>query len=154
MTTPTIVPAKYAGLAVPQLIAKIDRSGAQRFEAEIVSIPTGTTVGTIIGLIPFRAGAMFDYGSVVFTDALGAGVTVSLGYIYTDNVTFTNNLTAFTALTAATAAATLQVPNVPANVTWRAPLNSDGWIVLVIGGATTGTTNNVSTQITLVYDQP
>lgn len=154
MTLPTIVAAKYAGnIAKAALLAKADRSGAERTEPQIISVPSGQVVGTIIGLAPFRQGAMFDYNSTVIADALGAAVTVSLGYIYNDNITYTNNQTAFLALTAANTANTKLSPTVGANVNWKAPLGADGFIVATIGGATTGTTGNLNVQINLIYDQ-
>lgn len=161
MTTPNIVNPNYPATSAAFRMAKVDRNGAVRGEAFSVSVPSGTVVGQIVGLVPFQTGAKFNYDSSIFANALGASVTVSLGYVYDDNVTFTNNGAAFLALTAANTAGTKLVPNVEAGTTWKAIDSlvgtgalANGWIVAVIGGATTGTTNAIYGQMNLMYDQP
>lgn len=161
MTIPNIVNPNYPATAAAYRAAKVDRSGALRGEAFNVSIPSGQTVGTIIGLVPFQTGAKFDYGSSIFVNALGASVTASLGYVYDDNVTFTNAPAGFLAATAANTANLKLTPNVEAGTAWKAIDSmvgtgalANGWIVLVIGGATTGTTGTVYGEINLMYDQP
>lgn len=161
MTVPNIVNPNYAADSSAYRAAKVDRSGAERGEAFSVSVPSGTAVGQIIGLVPFQTGAKFNYGSSIFANALGTSVTVSLGYIYDDNVTFTNATAGFLGLTAANTANLKLVPNVEAGVAWKAIDSlvgtgalANGWIVAVIGGATTGTTATIYGQIDMMYDQP
>lgn len=161
MTTPNIANTRYTNDTSAYRNAKVDRSGAERGEAFTVSVPSGSTVGTIVGLVPFQTGAKFNYGSSIFANALGTSVTVSLGYVYEDNVTFTNAPAGFLALTAANTAGTKLVPNVAAGVAWKAIDSlvgtgalANGWIVAVIGGATTGTTADIYGQIDMMYDQP
>lgn len=161
MTTPNIVNPLYNADSSAFRSAKVDRSGSPREEAFTVSVPTGTAIGQIVGLVPFQTGAKFNYDSPIFVDALGAGVTVTLGYIYDDNVTFTNNTAAFLAATTANTASQKLQPNVPAGLAWKAIDSlvgtgslANGWIVAVIGGATTATTNSIYGQMSLFYDQP
>jgi len=161
MTVPNIVNTNYLADSSAYRAAKVDRSGSVRKEYFTVSIPSGTTVGQIIGLVPFQTGATFDYGSDIFVDALGASVTVSLGYIYDDNVTFTNAPAGFLALTAANTTDLKLTPNVDAGLAWKAIDSfvgtgalANGWIVAVIGGATTGTTASIYGHAKVVYDQP
>ena len=162
MTTPNIQNAIYPTGSAAYRSAKVDRSGKVQGEYFSVSVPSGTTVAAgIIGLVPFQTGAKFNYDSSIFANALGTSVTVSLGYIYDDNVTFTNQTAGFLALTAANTAGTKLVPNVEAGTAWKAIDSfvgngalANGWIVAVIGGATTGTTNAIYGQINLMYDQP
>lgn len=162
MTTPNIVNPRYVADSSAFRNAKVDRSGAARGEAFSVTVPSGTTVAAgIIGLAPFQTGAKFLYDSSIFADALGASVTLSLGYVYDDNVTFTNAPAAFLAATAANTANTKLVPNVAAGAAWKAIDSlvgtgalANGWIVAVVGGATTGTTGNIYGQIKMAYDQP
>ena len=162
MTLPNIVNPNYPNSAAAYRMAKVDRDGDVRGEAFSVPVPSGTTVAAgLVGLVPFQTGAKFNYDSSIFANALGTSVTVSLGYIYDDNVTFTNNDAAFLALTAANTAGAKLVPNVEAGTAWKAIDSlvgtgalANGWIVAKIGGATTGTTNNIYGQINMMYDQP
>lgn len=150
MTTPSIIPVGYAGTSLDYLKTKVERDGSQRASFGAVSVPSGTTTTTIIGLIPFNANfRLTDF--YIFVAALGTSVTVDIGYVYDDNVTFTNKSNAFiSASTTAAAGGALTAPTTVDAATWTATAN--GWLVAVIGGATTGTTNNISYSIGNVYD--
>lgn len=162
MTVPNVVNPRYVADSSAYRNAKVDRSGAARGEAFNVSVPSGTTVAAgIIGLVPFQTGAKFLYDSTIFANALGASTTLSLGYIYDDNVTFTNAPAAFLAATASNTANQKLNPNVETGVAWKAIDSlvgtgalANGWIVAVLGGATTTTTATIYGDIKLIYDQP
>lgn len=152
MTLPTIVPLEYAATATDFLKVKSDRSGAARVYSESVSVPTGTTTTTIVGLIPFNKGLRIDEKSIgAFSGALGTSVTVSIGVVYNDNVANTNNATLYaSALTAAAAGGELVMVASAANLGYVT--TGDGWVVATIGGATTGTTNPLTIQCVGSYD--
>lgn len=156
MTLPTIVPVEYSGTASgitnDFLKVKCDRSGAARVFSVATSVPSGTVVTTIVGLVPFNKGLRIDVGSLKnFSAALGTSVTVSIGVVYNDNTNNTNNATLYTsASTAAAAGGELVVAASAANVNYVT--TADGWLVATIGGATTGTTNNISSQFVGSYD--
>lgn len=152
MTTPTILPTQYTGTYKDFLHTKVDKQGVVRCQSTQVSVPTGTTTTTIVGLAPFNAGdRLLVDGSAFACDALGSGVTISLGVVYDDNVNNTNNATLFaSALTAAAAGGALAVTNSTANIPYVTTGN--GWIAATIGGATTGTTNSIFSQVVTCYD--
>jgi hypothetical protein len=150
MTLPSIVPTGYAGNSTDFLRTKVDRSGADRVSFGAVSVPSGTVVTTVIGLIPFNSGARLS-SFYAFFAALGAGVTVDIGYVYDDNVGNTNKQTAFIAAsTIAAAGGALSAVTTVDPCTWTATAN--GWLVVTIGGATTSSTGNVSYRLGLTYD--
>src|ERR1700753_3862852 len=100
MTTPTIVPLEYSATSTDFLKVKEDRSGAASRSDGQISIPAATAALSTVGLVPFNKGAQFHIDNTsVYVDDLDSGttVTLSLGYIYDDNINNTNNLTAWTA---------------------------------------------------------
>ena len=151
MTTPSIVPTGYAGDSTDFLHAKMDRSGAMRIVTGTVSVPAATATDTIIGLVPFRKGAKFGYGSRVYVGDMdtSTNVTVDLGYIYDDNVTYTNVLGAFVAASTAPQAGGMMEMTAVAGMTWTAA--ADGWITTQVNAATT-TTASLTFNISIAYD--
>lgn len=152
MTTPSIVPAPFQGTSTDYLKTKVERDGSVRCQAETVSVPTGTTTATIVGIVPFNAGfRILPDGCSFASDALNTGVTLSIGVVYDDNVGNTNNQTLFTnASTASAAGGAILVTNSATNVPYVTTGN--GWVVATIGGATTGTTGNIYGQVVGCYD--
>jgi len=151
MTTPALFPAKYTGTSSDYRLCKAQREGQETMEPVTVSVPISTVNGTIIGLVPFRVGARFNYNSVIRNNAFGTGATVQLGYIYDDNVNNTNNQTAFISTAVTVAAIGAVVPVVDANMAWKA--TGDGWIVLTTAGTVPANLGAISAQITMTYDQ-
>lgn len=149
MTTPSILPVGYQGTSADFLHTKVDRSGDIRASYGVVSVPSGTTTTTIIGLFPFNTGCRID-GIYTFCAALGTSVTMDLGYVYDDNTNNTNKSNAFLAASTTAAAGGVLSENTVDVATWTSTAN--GWIVAVIGGATTGSTGNISVRVGLVYD--
>lgn len=150
MTIPSILPVGYAGTTADFLKTKVDREGSVRASYGVVSVPTGTVTTTIVGLIPFNANTrLVDF--YVYFAALGAGVTADIGYVYSDNTNNTNKSNAFIAASTTSAAGgALGGANTVDAATWTA--TADGWFCVVIGGATTGTTGNISYDVSTVYD--
>lgn len=149
MTLPTIVPVAFQATAKDFLHTKCSRDGDMSLQVQQVSIPSGTTTTTIVGLIPFNKGIRVATDAFsVLNDALGTSVTISLGYVYNDNVSFTNNQTAFLAATAAASAGLLA----PTGIGLDFVAQGDGWIVATVGGATTTTTGNLTASVPFAYD--
>lgn len=151
MTLPTIFPVGFAGTSKDFLKAKVSRDGAAFVNRGQVSVPSGTVVTTIVGLIPFMAGMTLVTGATdLFSEALGASVTVSIGVVYDDNVANTNNQTLFTnASTAAAAGGVVPITESATNLPYITTGN--GWVVATINGATTGTTGTIYIQALLDY---
>lgn len=85
---PKIAPAGYALDITDFLRTKVDRSGAVRLITGNVSITSGTTLGTQIGLAPFNYGAkLLTAGSQIYTPQLdnSSSMTFSFGYQYNDS---------------------------------------------------------------------
>lgn len=151
MTTPTILPVGFAGNSTDFLKTKCSRDGDAFVNVGIASVPSGTTTTTIVGLVPFNAGARLITGATdAAADALGTSVTVNLGVVYDDNVGNTNNQTLFASgLTGAAAGGALPLAETTTNIPYITTGN--GWVVATIGGATTGNTGNIAIQATLDY---
>jgi len=152
MTTPSIVPTNRTGTYRDYLQTKVDKSGASRTEATSVSVPSGTTTTTIVGLIPFNKGFRMSVGGTqLAVGALGTSVTIDIGYVYSDNTTYTNDPDAFASgLTVAAAGGLIVFDESVGLGAFTA--EADGWVVAVIGGTTTGTTGSIFGQISGVYD--
>lgn len=155
MTTPSILNPRYTAENAFRN-AKVDRSGAARKETFTVTVPA-STLGTIIGLVPFQTGATFDYDSAIFVDALGGAV--SIGYVYDADTVFTNDPDAFVTATSSASASRLAINNKD-GLAFKAVDSigqngalANGWIVAVVTTATT-TPGTISGRIGLVYDQP
>lgn len=149
MTQPTNVPVGYQNTVLDYLHTKVERDGSERAAYGVISVPTGTTTTTSFGMVPFNKGARL---SGLFTNvaALGTSVTADIGYVYSDNTNNTNKSNAFAAASTVAAAGGSIVVATPDVATWTA--TADGWILLTIGGATTGSTGNVSYRVGLCYD--
>lgn len=153
MTTPAVVPTKYAGDDGDYLIAKIDRSGALRSETVSVTVPDASSVGTVVGLVPFRKGARFNYGaSSIYAADLdtATSVTLNVGYVYDDNTTYTNDDDAFATLSTAAQAGGFVTFDEVAGFDFDA--EADGWIAVTIAGGATTTEGDIDAQIALTYD--
>ena len=151
MTTPSIVPTGYAGDSTDFLHAKMDRSGAMRIVTGTVSVPAGTATDTIIGLVPFRKGAKFGYGSRVYVGDMdtSTNVTADIGYVYDDNVTYTNVFNAFVSASTAPQTGGMMEMTSVAGMTWTAA--ADGWFTAQ-NNATTTTTASLTFSIVIAYD--
>lgn len=89
MTTPTI-------LADSAVNAKVDRSGAVRSISGQATIPNTTAANTYIGLIRFQKGFNLDQLAIKSSDMDAAtDLLMDVGYVYDDNVTYTNDPNAF-----------------------------------------------------------
>lgn len=151
MTLPTIVPTQFAGTSKDFLKTKFQADGTSFVVQDAVSIPTGTVTTTIVGMVPFNANCRLDVGGTkLFSAALNTSVTLSIGVVYDDNTNNTNNATLYaSALTAAAAGGELVITPSAANLNYITTAN--GWFVLTVGGATTGTTGSVTFQMLLDY---
>ena len=160
MTAPALFPASFGATAssatgvnlTPFQRTPVLRDGGL-FEIESATIvPTGTTTGTIIGLVPFRAGARVNYGaSRVYTPDLdtASSNTFQIGYIYDDNTNNTNNQTAFVTSTTLPQAGGFITFNEVTGFQWIA--TGDGWIVATQAGGSTTTSGTVLSEIALQY---
>jgi len=152
MTLPTIYPTQYAGTTKDFLKVKCDRSGAARTNAGTVTVPSGTAFTTIVGLTPFNKGARFTIGStsVACGNFGAASTTVDLGYIYSDNTTYTNNVDAWaSAATAPQAGGFVSVDEVD-GISFVA--EADGWIAVTINTANADAEGAITWNFIESYD--
>lgn len=150
LTLPSIAPVGYALDYTDFLKAKYEASGDERLITGGVSVPSGTVTTTIVGLFPFKRGFKLDYGSTILCAALGTSVTLNWGWQYYDSVTGSSNTAGYVSGSTAAAAGGVITPNVTAGATFDAL--GDGWIVAVIGGATTGSTGIITFNCAFAYD--
>lgn len=98
MATVTQYPTGYAGNTTDFLKAKADYSGAVRLVRETVTVTAGTSVGTYIGITPFRAGAKVNmFGSGIWTGdgSTGSGTVLTCGYTYDSTASGADSTAAF-----------------------------------------------------------
>lgn len=153
MTTPSIYPTQYDGTFRDFLKVKSDRSGSLREYRGAVSVVSGTTATTIIGLVPFIKGASFLIGNTsIYVPDIGAGsTTISIGYVYDDNVTYTNNQTAWaSAATAIQSGGFITMTASASGINFVAEAN--GWVVATINTASTDATGSIAFQFSGAYD--
>jgi len=153
MTLPSIVPTQYDITTRDFFKVKIDRSGAVHLYTGAVTVPSGTVATTIIGLVPFNKGARFDMGNtdIYVADIGAATTTVSIGWVYDDNVTYTNNQTGYaSASTAIQAGGFISMTAGTAGLAFVAADN--GWIVATINTASTDVSGAITFCLRGAYD--
>jgi hypothetical protein len=152
MTTPSVLPTKYAGTHKDFLKAKVDRDGCTRTVAGSVSVPSGTAANAYVGLVPFQKGARFVIGDKsVYCGNFGAGTTtVNLGYVYDDNVTYTNDVDAWASLSAAAQSGGFITVDEKEGVSFVAAAN--GWVTVQLIAADADATADIAFQFGVAYD--
>lgn len=153
MTTPTVVPSKYAGDSTDFNKVKRDTFGAVRLETGTVTVPVATAEGAFIGLIPFNKGARFIVHdkSVHVTDIDdGTDSTLNLGIVYDDDTTYTNDVDAWvSASTAGQAGGWLTIDEVE-GMTLETEAN--GWLVVENEANVTESEGTITWNIGVAYD--
>ena len=152
MTTPSIVPTRYLGTDADYYQAPCQRGGSVQHVHETVSVPSGTTATTVVGLIPFRKGASFHAPNFYCGDFGGGSTTVSIGVIYDDNSTYTNDVDLFASASTAPQSGgyvTLDEPEWLDYVT-----DADGWLAATINTADADATQNIIVNIGIAYGTP
>lgn len=152
MTTPSVLPTVYAGTATDFLKVKQDKSGAARIVSGSVSVPSGTAANAYVGLVPFVKGARFTIGDKsVYCGNFGAGTTtVNLGYVYEDNVTFTNDVDAWASLSTAAQSGGFITVDEAEGISFVAAGN--GWITVQLIAADADATAAVTFNFVEAYD--
>lgn len=94
MVMPTIFADGLQGNAEDFATAPGLRTGATKHQIATVTLPDDVAQNTVIGLVPFNAGATFPYGSAVsITDVTaGATTTLDVGVAYADTIQGTDAL--------------------------------------------------------------
>jgi hypothetical protein len=152
MTLPTVFPTQYQGTATDFLKVKVDKSGAARTYAGTVTIASGAAATTIVGLVAFNKGARFTIGdkSVYCSNFGAATTTVDLGYIYNDNVTYTNNVDAWASAATAPQAGGFITVDEPEGVSFVA--EADGWVAITINTAAADANGTITFNFDGSYD--
>lgn len=152
MTTPSVLPTQYAGTSTDFLKVKQDKSGAARVVAGSVTVPSGTTANSYVGLVPFVKGARFTIGDTsVYCGNFGAGTTtVNLGYVYDDNTTYTNNPDAWASLSAAAQSGGFITVDELDGLSFVSEAN--GWVVVQLIAADADATAAITFNFLEAYD--
>ncbi len=151
---PTVFPAGFLGNIFDFNHVKTDRSGALRIYSGQVAVPTGTVVGTKIGIIPVLKGAkVLTNGSSLWFDALGTSVTASVGITYNPSSSQTEAPAQYVAAGNTTPAAGGNVLlNGVESGQYYVVLDS-GWLTVTTAGATTtGSSVNINYNVAIAYD--
>ena len=151
MTTPGIVPTKYAGTDADYLNAPRLDSGAVKMVHGSVSIPASTATDTIIGLVPFQKGASFTIGNSSIHSAdldSSTNVTLDVGIVYDNNTTYTNDLDAW--VSASTAPQNGGFCTVDEKEGLTLITQANGWLVAQVNAATT-TTGSITFNVGVSY---
>ena len=150
---PTIYPSGFNGTYTDFNKAKIDRSGAVRVYTGSVTVPNGTVLGTLIGIVPVRKGAkVLTNASSLWFDALGTSVTTEVGVTYNTSSTQTSYPAQFVATGNTTAAAggNVLLNGVEGGQTFVAL--DDGWLSVTTQATATTTVGNINFNVAIAYD--
>jgi hypothetical protein len=152
MTTPTVLPTQYDGTYRDFLKVKCDHSGAARIVAGTVSVPDETAADAYVGLFPFNKGERVHMNSSsVYCGNFGAGsTTVNLGYVYDDNVTYTNDVDAWATLSAAPQSGGFITVDEKEGLSFVAEAN--GWVTVQLIAAAADATADIAFQAIVAYD--
>lgn len=152
MTLPTVYPVEYDGTTKDFLKVKSDRSGATRTYCGAVSVPSGTTANSYVGLVPFNKGARFSISDKsIYAGNFGAGTTtLNVGYIYSDNVTYTNDVDAWASLSTAPQSGGFVTVDEKEGLSFVAA--ADGWIAAQVIAADADATADIAFNFTGTYD--
>ena len=149
MTVPTI----FAEESESILIAPVLRNGGAQHVRRTATIPAVTVVTTIIGMIPFQKGARVNYGGtqVLVADLdTATNVVLDVGFIYTDDTTFTNDPNAFIAGSAVAQAGGIDLFDATAGFTFVA--EAEGFITITTSGGSTTTEGDITIDAIISYD--
>lgn len=152
MTTPTIFSDKYAD-ANALYRAPVRREGSVGHERATAVIPAGTAVSTNVGLIPFQKGAKVCMrgSSVRATDGdTATTATLNVGWVYNDNVTYTNDPDGFIALSAAPQTGAVAPFDAVAGYSFIA--EAPGWIIAQPQGETVEVEYSVIADVLISYN--
>ena len=151
LTLPTIAPVGYALDYSDFLKTKSGKDGRTTIITGTVTVPSGTVSGTLIGLFPFNKGfKLASQASIVAVTAMGASVTLALGYQYYDSATGSSNTAIYAAASSTAAAGGV----IPMQVTAGLILDAagDGWVTALTGGATTSGSSTITYNMLFNYD--
>lgn len=153
MTTPNIVPSGYQATDADYLKAKCDRSGAARLVSGVISVPSGTAANAYIGMVPFRNGARFTINdkSIHAGNFGAASTTLNVGYIYDDEVTYTNDVDAWVSLSTAPQSGGFVTVDEVEGLSFVAA--ADGWLAAQIIAAAADATANLTFNVLVSYDR-
>jgi len=152
MTTPSVLPVQYAGNYKDFLKVKVGNTGAARVVVAAVSVPSGTAADAIVGLVPFVKGARFVIGdkSVHCGNFGAAGTTINIGYVYEDNVTYTNDVDAWASANTAPAAGGFVTVDEIDGLSFVAAGN--GWLTAQLLTSAADATANITCNLVVAYD--
>lgn len=159
---PKIVPTGYAGDITDFLRTKVDHEGSARLITGSVSVTSGTSIGTYIGLAPFNKGAKLMLGgSQINTPQLdsGTGLTMSVGYLYTDSssagANAASNSSAYSSSDSSSQVAGGGLLDLNQSTGLTTTTQGDGWFVVQTGVTSTATNQaaaSIAFQLAVVYD--
>lgn len=153
MTYPTVLPAGYAGNASDfAKVPGVDRSGAARIQQGSVTVPSLTAADVVVGLLPFQAGARINIHdkSIYAGNFGGATTTLNIGYVYEDNVTYTNDLDAWASLSAAPQAGGFVTVDEKEGLSFVAEGN--GWLIAQLKALAADAEAAINFNVTVAYD--
>ena len=155
MTTPNIFANGYSNSDDAFLNAPSGQGLPSRPVRATATIAASSASGTVVGLIPFNKGASLEMGTIALLTAdldTGTDVTFTLGYVYDDNVTYTNDADAFIlSSTGFQAAAALVNGNGTGGFSFVA--EADGWIAVTTGGGSTTTAGDITLEARVTYER-
>lgn len=153
MTTPSVVPAGFAGDSTDFAKTKgVDRSGAARLQNGTVTVPSGTAANAYVGLIPFNKGARFHIDDKsIYAGNFGAGTTtINVGYVYDDDTTYTNDPDAFASASTAAQSGGFVTIDEKEGLTFEA--EADGWLTVQLLTAAADAEADIEFNIVQAYD--
>lgn len=152
---PTIAPVQFGTTVQAFNLAPGIRNGSPEFVDVSVAVPSGTAAATLIGIMPFRAGARIHYvGNDLYigTWDTSTNVTFTVGYTYYDSTTGTSNAAGFLASSTTGQSSTGGFISFNVLTGFQLIAAADGWLTVTTAGASTTTASTIQGEICVSYN--
>lgn len=150
MTTPTIFANGYTANSLKSAPKRVD--GAPIHVRTTTTLPAGTATSANVGLLPFNKGAKVNMSAsaAYVTDIdTATTATATLGWVYDDNVTYTNDVDGFATTSTAPQGGGAIAFSAAAGYSFVA--EADGWIVYVVGGENVEVAGTITLDAIISY---
>lgn len=153
LTLPTIAPTYYGLTNQAFSLAPEIRNGSPDVTIISIIVPSATATGTLIGVVPFRAGARVSYkGNELYIPDwdTSTNVTFTAGYTYYDSTQGTSNASAF--ISTSTVGQTAGFASFNTQAGYQFIAAADGWVTITTAGGTTTTSGTIQSEVQISYD--
>ena len=156
MAAPAVIPSKYTDSPTAIRTAPSGQSDVPRLIRNTVTVPDSSSVGTVIGLIPFQKGFSMDMSATLAVADLdtGSSTTIDWGFTYidVDTVANINDPNAFASGATTPQAGGILRPTATEGSTFVSA--AKGWVTVTIAGGVTTTAGDITINTMGAYGIP